>query len=160
MNLFILDKCPTVAAQFNCNRHVVKIILEAVEMMGYAYNPDNFVLPGFSHKRPHYNHPMSKWVRCSKENFNWTLEHAFGLCHEYTYRYEKIHAYQKHIEWISSNMPSIENSNQTDWPRCFGKWSGVIIPTESAVEDYRKYYIVAKRNFVAWKKRETPHWFQ
>lgn len=160
MNLFILDKMPNTAAIYNCDRHVVKIILEAVEMMGYAYNPGEFILPGFSHSRPHFNHPMSKWVRMSRQNFDWTFLHAMGLCHEYTYRYDKVHAYQKHVEWIGANMPinNLSNIGQTDNPRCFGKWSDIIEPTNDVIQDYRKYYMVAKR-FATWKRRPIPEWY-
>lgn len=163
MNLFILDVMPVTAAQYNCDRHVVKIILEAVEMMGYAYDQGKFLpLPWLHKKARHLNHPMSKWVRQSVQNFDWTLQHAQGLLEEYTYRYDKIHKYFPHVAWIAANLPldNLPNIGQTDWPRCFGPWKETVGVSDSAVFDYRRYYMIAKRDFVTWKRRGIPEWYR
>lgn len=151
---------PNQAAMYNCDRHVVKIILEVVEMMGYVYDSGKFILPWVNKKNPHFSHPMSKWLRYSKQNFDWAYNHAVALCEEYTYRYDKIHSYQKHIEWIGMNMPidNLPDLGRTDWPRCFGTWKDKIEITDNAVQDYRQYYMLAKR-FATWKKRPIPEWF-
>jgi len=161
MNLFILDWMPTTAAIYNCDRHVVKIILEAVEMMAYAYSPGKFILPGYKRSNRHFNHPMSQWVRMSRQNFDWTYQHAIALCQEYTFRYEKVHSYEKHIHWIGRNMPidNLSNLGQTDWPRCFGPWRDTVGVSNNAIQDYRRYYMVAKRRFLTWKKRPIPDWY-
>lgn len=162
MNLFVLDTMPDVAARFNCDRHVVKIILEAVEMMGYAYSHGEFKpLPWLSPKRRHLNHPMSKFVRASKQNFDWTFQHTVALCDEYTFRYKKVHAYKKHVDWIGMNFPlsNLHDLGRTDWPRCFGPWREVVGVTDDAVYDYRRYYMIAKR-FATWKHRPIPDWYK
>lgn len=131
-------------------------------MMGYAYDHGKFKpLPWLHNKGRHYNHPMSLWVRLSRQNFDWTLQHAFALCHEYTYRYDKIHAYLPHIGWIAEHLPldNLLDLGLTDWPRCFGQWRDIVGVTNNVVFDYRRYYIVAKR-FATWKKRPTPEWFR
>lgn len=161
MNLFILDFMPVTAAQYNCDRHVIKIILEAVEMMAYAYDADDFKPLKWVHKaNRHLNHPMSRWVRASRQNFDWTYQHAVALCQEYTFRYDKVHSYEQHVQWIGMNMPidNLSNFGQTDWPRCFGPWKDILETTNNAVQDYRKYYMVAKR-FATWKKRPIPDWY-
>lgn len=161
MNLFVLDLMPVTAAQYNCDRHVIKIILEVVEMMGYAYDKGDFKpLPLLYKKGRHVNHPMSLWVRGSKCNFDWTLQHAYGLCDEYSYRYDKVHAYRKYIDWIAFNLPinNLPDFGRTDWPRCFGPWKEVIGNSGDIVKDYRKYYMIGKR-FATWKKRPIPEWY-
>lgn len=160
MNLFILDLMPVTAATYYCDRHVVKIILEAVEMMGFAYDQGEFKpLPWLKHAR-HYNHPMSVWVRSSLQNFDWTYQHAVALCCEYTYRYDKVHSYLQHIDWIGANLPlsNLSDMGRTDWPRCFGPWKEKVGITDDIVQDYRRYYMLAKR-FATWKKRNIPYWF-
>ncbi len=160
MNLFILDRMPVTAARYYCDKHVEKIILEAVEMMGYAYDPGEFILPRVKSFKSHENQPMARWVRGSKQNFDWTYAHTEALCEEHFFRYDKPHSYMSHVKWIGSNMPvdNLSNFGQTDWPRCFGDWSDVIETTNDAVQDYRRYYMVAKR-FATWKKRQMPYWF-
>jgi hypothetical protein len=162
MNLFILDLMPVTAAQYNCDRHVIKIILEAVEMMGYAYDSGEFKPLLLLHsKGKHVNHPMSKWVRGSKQNFDWTLQHANALSDEYTFRYGKQHAYRTHLHWIEMNLPvgNLPNFGQTDWPRCFGEWRDIVGVTNDVVYDYRRYYMLAKR-FAKWTKRLAPEWYR
>ena len=162
MNLFILDLMPVTAAVYNCDRHVVKIILEAVEMMGYAYDPGEFkTLPRLLRMGRHLNHPMSKWVRESKQNFDWAFQHTIALCDEFAHRYDHEHSYRKHVEWIGSNFPldNLSDRGRTDWPRCFGPWREAVGVTDDIVYDYRRYYMAAKR-FATWKKREVPYWYQ
>jgi hypothetical protein len=153
---------PVVAAQYNCDRHVVKIILEAVEMMGFAYPEKEFLpLKWINHKNRHYAHPMSRWVRASKQNFDWTYQHTVALCQEFEFRYEHAHSYYPHVEWIGRNLPiqSLPDFGRTDWPRCFGEWKDKIELSDNAVHDYRRYYVLAKR-FATWKKRGIPEWYK
>ena len=37
MNIFVLDKNPVKAAEYHCNKHVVKMILEAGQMLCAAH---------------------------------------------------------------------------------------------------------------------------
>lgn len=161
MNLFILDRIPEIAATYYCDRHVVKIILEAVEMMGYAYDQGKYPpLPWLKHKNPHFNHPMSQWVRDSRQNFDWALRHSIALCDEFAFRYGKEHSYRRHITWVTFNIPLLSDTGLTDWPRCFGQWKEDIELSDDAVYDYRRYYMLAKRSFATWKKRPMPEWFR
>jgi hypothetical protein len=165
MNLFILDRQPDVAARYCNDFHVRKIILEAVEMMGYAYDNGRFnPLPLLHLKGKHPNHPMSKWVRYSRQNFDWTLQHAYALLDEFTYRQaeHKQHAYLPKIDWIAANLPlaNLPNHGMTDWPRCFGEWKDQIELTDDPVYDYRHYYMVAKRHIALWTRRPQPDWWQ
>ena len=59
----------------------------------HCMNP--IVLPLELYKIAHVNHPSTKWVRHSPENFYWALSHGHELCLEYTKRYNKIHKCQQ-----------------------------------------------------------------
>lgn len=162
MNLFILDRMPEQAAIYNCDAHVRKIILEATEMMGYAYNKGEFApWPWVSSKGRHFNHPMSKWVRESRQNFDWTLQHGYALCNEFEYRFGKKHKCKDYMDWIAMNIPidNLENTERTDWPRCFGAYKEDMDLTQDAVFDYRNYYKIAKRHLIKYTKREIPEWY-
>ena len=130
-------------------------------MMGYAY--DKFKpWPWINKNGKHLNHAMSLWVRDSKENFDWTLQHAYGLVEEFRFRFGKDHKCREYLDWISNNLPlnNLSSSGLTDWPRCFGLYRNDIEISEDAVYDYRRYYMVAKRHLAVWTKRPVPDWYR
>jgi hypothetical protein len=163
MNLFILDRLPERAARFNNDAHVRKIILEACEMMGYAFDSGKFQPWPWLHKKGlHLNHPMSLWVRRSLQNYDWTLRHAYALSEEFSFRFGKVHKCHEYLDWISSHIPikNLQDSRQTDWPRCFGDFKSTVGVSEDAVYDYRRYYMIAKRHLADWTKRGIPEWYR
>ena len=113
MNIFILDEDPVLAAQLQCDKHVVKMITESAQMMSTAHR----LLDGKMVKKPsksgkrmikyydlyegaddlememilmtnvHENHPCTKWTMESSANYDWHWTHLQALCHEYTRRY-------------------------------------------------------------------------
>lgn len=170
MNLFLLSWDPMECAQWHCDKHVVKMILELVQMLytGWQINNDTTNLPESAplckstgqhgYKKAHPNHPMTKWVRESKWNYNFTLKLAAVLALEYAYRYEnKRHACTKHIIWLSQNLPKFSNRRKTVIPQC--------MPDEYKCDEcpimaYRNYYIHEKNGFAKWYKREVPFWYK
>ena len=63
MNLFYLHRDPVEAARMQCDRHVVKMILETAQMLSTAH----IELDGIqvAYKATHKNHPSTVWVRSS-----------------------------------------------------------------------------------------------
>ena len=70
MNLFILSLLQKEIAQFMMDKHVSKILLEAVQMLCSA---KRILDPDDNHeclyKLAHKNHPVTIWCRKSKANF-------------------------------------------------------------------------------------------
>ena len=56
------------------------------------------------YKMAHKNHPSTKWVRHSYQNYKWLYTHMTALMQEYTYRYGKHHATERLIEPLG-NFP-------------------------------------------------------
>ena len=162
MNLFILDIQPAKAAEYNNDPHVRKIILESIEMMGCCYDKGEFKPWPWISKSKFMNHPMSKWVRSSKETFDWTLQHGYALCEEFEYRFGKQHKCKEYLDWISANLPlkNLSDTGWHDWPRCFGAYRESVGVSEDAVYDYRRYYMIAKRHLATWTKRTQPDWYR
>lgn len=82
MNIFALDHSPTISAQFHCDQHLHKMILESAQILSTAiwlrkenrYFPPNFLyLPAYSH------HPVILWATKSPDNMRWIIELAHGL---------------------------------------------------------------------------------
>lgn len=150
MNIFVLDKNPKLAAQYQCDKHVVKMILESAQLLCSPFDEAPY-------RRTHYNHPCAKWVRQSADNFQWLVQHALALCAEYTFRYSKRHKSQDVIEWCTVNATQLElpNAGLTEFAQA--------MPDEcknaDVVAAYRDYYRTHKRDFAKWTLREIPGWF-
>ena len=159
MNIFYLDRDPKIAAQMMCDKHVVKMILESAQMLSTAHR----VIDGDyradligMYKTAHKNHPSTKWVRASKENYNWLWLHFDALLKEYTHRYGKHHATER-LRNISF-MPPLNTEIGvpfTDPPQCMPDYC----KGDDTVSAYQTYYIVEKADYATWKKREKPGWF-
>ena len=150
MNIFVLDKNPHVAAMYACDKHVVKMILESAQML-CSVHPEGTA----PYKRGFYNHPCTKWVRASSENYDWLIEHARALCTEYTRRYGKVHKSEKVIDRCDANRPELPDVGLTPFAQAMPE----DYKNEDAVEAYRTYYRNDKRRFATWKDVDPPTWF-
>ena len=69
MNIFYLHEDPKKAAEYQYNKHVVKMILESAQMLCTAHHlldgPDADV----PYKIAHKNHPSTVWARQSSQNY-------------------------------------------------------------------------------------------
>jgi hypothetical protein len=116
MNLFILSKNHKEIAEYMTDKHIVKIILEAVQMLCGAYH---IIMPDADHsnlyKITHKNHPVSIWVRESLDNFLWTLELCDAMHNEWRYRFNhpEIRFHKSYLLAIQlrEHAPPAENFN-------------------------------------------------
>jgi hypothetical protein len=153
MNIFVLSLDPREAAEYHCDKHVVKMILETAQLLYCSHwmlNPDG--LPPVAYKKTHPNHPCSIWIRESIENYQWLSELGLALCDEYTYRYGKRHKTQDHLEWLASHIPPLPEVARTQFR--------MAMPNEFKCEDpvlaYHKYYLIAKERMLKFSKRPPP----
>jgi hypothetical protein len=179
MNIFILNDDPVKAAQDQCDKHVVKMIVESAQMLSTVHR----MLDGVMERRPsksgsmlqyfklnderedilykacHFNHPSTVWTRESVHNYKWHYEHFVALCDEYTYRYGKIHATDTKLRGelydTPDNIPQIPMTPfklaMASFPECI---------SECPITSYRKFYETKQHRFsMAWTKREVPEWF-
>ena len=177
MNIFAIDEHPVRAARQMVDKHVVKMILEAGQMLSTSHR----VLDGEEYydrtknnrrikrwrlsdereaklwKASFVGHPCTQWTMESRMNYRWHATHALALCREYTHRYEKIHNSQALIEYLFNREPlNIREGGLTKF--------AVAMPdqykVECSVESYRNYYRGEKAYFAKWKNRETPVWWE
>jgi hypothetical protein len=170
MNLFILSLIPTEAAEAMMDKHIAKILLEAVQMLCTAMRvlvPDNPVKYAL-YKQAHLNHPVSIWVRESRDNFIWTLDLVEALHEEWRFRYDhsetEFHKSYAVAQLIRNHVP---RDHLFPCPRAGLTPFALAMPDEykarngNAVESYRAYYMSPeKRRIAAWKKhRPAPEWY-
>lgn len=154
MNIFILDLDPELCAQYHCDKHVVKMILETAQLLSTAHH----VLDGPRsdlYKPTHVNHPCAVWLRESVANYMWTYSLFRELSREYTYRYGKDHK-----SWIL--LGDILSSPPANIPDCGPTPMALAMPDKYKcpfpVHAYRDYYCGDKARMLKWTKRETPPW--
>ena len=88
MNIFHLHKDPKTCAEYHCDKHVVKMILETGQMLSTAYRRhfgDNDDL----YKTAYPRHPMTVWVGNSGGNFSWAIKLLDYLLQEYDFRFNQ-----------------------------------------------------------------------
>ena len=176
MNIFFLDKNPEKCAEYYCDRHIVKIILEIAQLLCTTRHilGDQTKI---TYKKTHQNHPISIWVRSNPNHYQWTLALGYALGHEYTYRYGKHH---KSIDIITECFAAFFNKNipnffpvatsdlsYDDYSKVYNLCSSpaLAMPNEfkinsDAIRSYRNYYALDKFFNIdfRYKKREIPKW--
>lgn len=156
MNIFLLDTDTRKCAQYHCDKHVVKMILETAQLLCGVHHMTDQVTDQVPYKLSHKNHPCAIWSRESLSNYLYLCDLGLELCKEYTYRYGKRHKSQDVIEWCIVNKPNIVDKGFTEPARAMPDEYKV----DSIVESYRNYYIGEKSKIAVWKNREIPEWFK
>jgi hypothetical protein len=149
MNLFILHEEPEIAAEYHCDKHVVKMIIEASQILSTVMHNKGLTGP---YKPTHANHPCTLWAAESKLNFSWVLRYQRQLGVEFTRRYYKKHKCSE----LSFKFPDFIKFEQTPFVQC--------MPTKHKIENdpvtaYRNYYLAEKRYFAKWKLGNIPSWW-
>jgi len=182
MNIFVLHEDPVVAAQLQCDKHVVKMIVESAQMLSTAHrilDGTVQIAPSKSGKRMvkhyrlfedpemdqilykavHHKHPCTVWTMESADNYLWHWRHFEALCEEYTYRYGKVHATSllKSPLWtLPHNIPMIK---KTPFKLAMQSNPECMFP-EDPVRSYRMFYQTKQDRFkMTWTKRDQPWWF-
>ena len=158
MNIFYVDKDPMIAAQMQCDRHVVKMILESAQLLSTAHrvlDGDVYADSVGLYKTAHKNHPSTIWTRASVHNYMWLYNHMISLMQEYTCRYGKHHASERLVAPLRKTPTTIPVVDFSDPPQCMPDYC----KTEDTVSAYRYYYINEKASFAKWKNAKIPEWF-
>lgn len=167
MNLFILSLIQREIAQSMMDKHVSKILLEAVQMLCSAkriLDPEDKVNDQI-YKLAHKNHPVTIWCRKSKTNFIWTLDLIEELHNEWRFRYghpeTKFHKAYLMAMILKANMPS-DDKFETDGLTQFALAMPEQYKSSDPVESYRNYYMSEEKQKIAsWnKRREKPEWYR
>ncbi len=154
-------------AKWMFDKHVSKMILEAVQMLCATIqilDPDN---PISSHvklyKISHKNHPVTIWMRTSLENYMWTLDMVEAMHDEWKFRYnhpsDKMHKSYILATYLRQFAPSADKFPTTGLTPF-----AMAMPDEykrsDPVEAYQLYYQSPdKKKIATWKNREKPAWY-
>ena len=178
MNIFALSETPKIAAQYHCDKHVVKMPLETAQLLCTAHRIldgkmiveknsngrrmkrwilDNPSTDSVLYKATHINHPSAIWGRETSENYNWLYSLFVELCKEYTHRYGKIHLCETKLKDVLKQPPkNIKIGALTEIPQCMPDYC----KRENFVEGYKAYYVNEKTKMLVYKNREIPSWIK
>jgi len=154
MNIFVLDPDPEAAARQQCDKHVVKMILESAQLMAAACLLNGADSP---YKLTHKNHPCSIWARQTRDNYLWLLEHHAAMLDEYTHRYGRTHKTADHFDHWRRGVRSVPSGNLTPFAQAMP--DELRVPGD-AVAAYRAYYNRDKAGFATWRNRSIPEWWK
>jgi len=180
MNLFYLHSDPILAAQMQCDKHIVKMIVESGQMLSTCHR----LLDGTEDMRPSstgktvrkywelpddredilykacfMNHPCTVWTRESSANYEWHYEHWVALLDEYTFRYGKHHKAEEMRDILGYLPDNIPHGPETPVALAMGN-EPQCINEENRVQSYRDYYMTKQGRFdMVWSKRPEPEWF-
>lgn len=155
MNIFVLDEDPLTSAYYQCDKHIVKMVLESAQMLCTAHRLWGNCDPRL-YQVAYQNHPCTKWTRLSKDNYEWHSLHWLGLCEQYQHRYNRVHGCYERLSDVIVNAPRfIPNVGFTDHPICMPDE----YKTNSIVDSYRSFYH-SKPFKMVWSKVQKPSWFK
>lgn len=183
MNIFVLDRDPIKAAEYHCDRHCCKMIIEHTQMLAAAYYHTigisrkkeisekqqlvDSLFEGFPRKRPdgsdhpygisHYNHPCTIWTRESIENWNWLHECTVELCNQFKLRWSgKEHSIKAILDWMLIKKPNLQSKGLTKFATAMNE----SFISQCPIESYRKYYEYKDSVMdVRWKNGNIPFWY-
>eukprot|EP00117_Sycon_ciliatum_P024906 scpid13478/ scgid20788/ len=136
------------------------------------------------YRKTHSQHPTAIWVRTCQGNYSLLAGIAKELCSEFTHRYGKQHKTEVHIDWLKDNLPQFPPPPGHDGRLPNGELpkprkpvyfsTGPLLPGTTplplampedcylpdACQAYRKMYLLHKRSFATWSKRDVPTWFE
>lgn len=160
MNIFYLDTNPKKCAEYHCDKHVCKMIIEYGQILSTAHRfldeDDYYIDPTTLYKKAFVNHPSTIWARTTDQNYIYLFYLWKALCREYTHRYNNIHLTQLTLEYYVGHKPrNIPEGIRTPVPLCMPD----DVKCESSLYSYRRYYNVYKSSFARWTNRPVPTWF-
>lgn len=162
MNIFFLDKHPATAAHWHCDQHVGKMVLESAQMLCTVHSHFNELkgyLPDWPIYKPtHKNHPCTKWLFESVENYRWLYYLMGYLNTEFSWRRGKDHlSYTKLARYlilppdglpcVGMTLPALAMPDEFKPKEPYTSF-------DQACESYKKYYLSKKNSF----KRGVPTW--
>jgi len=177
MNIFWLSVRVILNAMYHSDQHVVKMPLEAVQMLytvkwlkdpsgsWQADAPWNKTMTARGYKATHHKHPIVVWLQQSLANYMYCVDYALALCQEYTTRFstvrkEKHLHVEEHARWLKANPPAnFLDIGMTPVPMCIK--SGEVTYEEDlnvVVQRYREYYIA--KGVVRYNHGPKPDWLR
>lgn len=155
MNIFVLDADPELCSMYHVDRHVVKMPIECTQMLSTTLRERCNI--DYGYKSTYINHPCTKWVGRSFENFLWTYNLGMELCKEYTHRYEKVHATSHVLRGMVEYFEPIKEATRANVGMTpFYAAVNIRYKDLNPILAYRCQYADVKKRLHVWTNRSVP----
>ena len=158
VNIFYLDYDTDKCAQYYCDKHVNKILIEITQLLCQVqYEYGDKIPPYKKCKAIAKGLAPYLWITESIDNYKWSLKLGYSLLKEFEYRYEKSHKSGLVLNWITNNLPNLPKKGITKFKFTENVYSYSLYLDE--IEASRYVYVDFKCNYDKWTKRGKPYWF-
>ena len=165
MNIFVLDECPDTSAEYMCDQHIPKMLVESAQMMasallenGVSTSKMPLTKKGTPYRGGYKHHPCTKWVGETRNNYLWLADHASRLWREHYLRFGTSHAcgYAVAKMYNLYSETSIPKGRRTRFVQA--------MPDEyknpCTITAYRNFYRGEKAKFATWDRSRQPWWWK
>ena len=155
MNIFILDTNFKNNAEYYCDQHLVKMILESAQILCTVSHMKGVEA---TYKPTHKNHPCVQWVAENGSHWDLLVELSTALNDEYKKRFNHSNNH-KSFDVISQLTKPMYHNNDFKGIFCSVtdevRRTGVI----DTIMLYREYYKNKSKEInMRWTGRVQPHW--
>ena len=181
MNIFYLDTNPALCAEYHCDKHVLKMIIEYAQLLSTAHRMlDGEHYTGRTknghkiqrwrldedkedliYKACHTGHPSTVWVMSNIFHYVWLYKHMIALNDEFKLRYNHTedHMTIRKLKEVLRQPPKNIPINKIATDPTPAMPDECKIPGD-VIGSYRKYYVMKKREFATWKAPAVvPEWY-
>ena len=176
MNIFVTNTDPIIAAQELCDQHCrSKMMIESAIMLQNCFTNEQLqhescpkTKTGKYRKsgKGYSKHQCTLWVKESKENYLWLVEHALEMFNERNYRWSNSvpHFTKEFILWCKQNKDYAQHlsTSLTPFTIAISQDSNCRklnnFNTMSVIEQYQSY-IIHDKPFATWTTRSKPKWY-
>lgn len=157
MNIFVLDQDPVKAAEYLCDRHIIKMLLESTQLLCTIHR-----LGGSTdvrlYKATHTKHTCVVWLCESSSNYNWLVKHLLAMHEQYRLRYSKDHKSFTELYNVVKSPPAwLKDIGLTKFALAMPE----VYKKDDPVLSYRLYYVCVKLKFCTWKHPAVePVWIR
>jgi hypothetical protein len=167
MNIFFLSENPQLAAAYQHDKHVVKMITETCQLLSTWYHNNSFAGFGSTpwYKATHQKHPCALWLLESRHNVLWLTRHLRALINEYDMRFQtkgKFENARKILRTVEAIlMVFLVEGDMTLPPQ--------VVPDDyktdgntfhDTVIAYRAYYMGEKLSSARYTGTSEPDWME
>lgn len=153
MNIFLLDSNLEKNAEYYCDKHIIKMILESVQILCSVSHLKGVNAP---YKLTHQNHPCVQWVLKSGGHWDMLVDLVEKLNTEYKFRYNKTTNHKSYDIMKQLTKPQFNTNIPT------GIFVAVVDTVKicnafDVIQEYRKYYKLKNNEIkMSWTKRQKP----
>lgn len=163
MNIFFTDRDPVAAARSLPDKHIVKMPIEAVQilvsvMLRHDVQPNVITKKGTQHKGGYQKHPCTIWAGENYQNAHWVWQWGLALCKEYTARYGKKHFAEGQLRRIIKVLWMVPNGPLTTPALAMPDACKCADPVE-AYRNCIRFKVASKPSSFVWNKgTKAPTW--